>query len=63
MSWGQQTPPTPLNAEAARVKERQLSDQAARYNRTHPERPRSRPSVGRLVGRVRVALRAHRAGR
>lgn len=62
MSFGQQLPPSQLNAEAARVQEHRLSEEAVRYSRTHSDLPESRPNLGRLVGRVRVALRAHRSG-
>lgn len=62
MSFGQQLPPSQLTAEAARVQKQRLSYQAARYTRTHPDLPYSHSGLGRLVGQVRAALRAHRSG-
>jgi hypothetical protein len=59
-------PPSGLNAEAARLEQRQLDDRAARGHhlraaRGHHLRAAGSDSLHRMVARVRTALRAHRS--
>ncbi len=56
-----QLPPSGVNAEAARLEQRQLDYRAARASRAHHLRPATTDSLHRMVARVRTALRAHRA--
>lgn len=56
-------PPSGLNAEAARLEQRQFDDRAARVKRPHHLRPATSDSLHLMVARVRTALRAHRASR
>jgi hypothetical protein len=65
MSFGPapQSPPTGLNAEAARVRQRQLDDRASRGPRTLHLRPATSDSLHRMAARVRTALLAHRSSR
>jgi hypothetical protein len=56
-------PPSGLNAEAARLEQRQLDDRAARAKRPDHLRPATPDSLHRMVARVRTALRAPRSSR
>lgn len=58
-----QQPSTALNAEAARLEQRQLDDRAARYAQTHQQRAGAPLSLHRMVARVRAAMRAHPSAR
>jgi hypothetical protein len=53
-----QPPPSGLNADTARVRQRQSDDRAARDGRA---RSRTPESIQRLTSRVRTALRARRS--
>jgi ribosomal protein L29 len=56
-------PPSGLNADAARVRQHQSAERAARAARLPHLRPARTDSLHRMVARVRTALRAHPGSR